>query len=651
MSDRHSIAPYPGLRPFRRDEASIFFGREDQIEEMLTRLETQRFLVVVGASGSGKSSLVRAGLLPAIDDGLLMAPEGLRIAVMRPRADPIAELSAALLEEGALGPPGHAVSNPRALIEAALRRGPNGLIQVVEEGLDSEAGAGGLVLVVDQFEEVFRYHDDSLSPDALEESAKFVQLLLTAVEASSCRLRGPRAPIFVVLTMRSDYIGNCAVFPDLPQAMNDSQFLTPCLTRQQYRAAIARPAEEAGRPLSDELVNRLLNEMSGRDGDDQLPVLQHALMRLWHRPPADSTTIELAQYTALKPLAAAGSPLDHALSVHCDEVLFSLPEDERSIAEVLFRMLCEGPSTRDRRHPTTAETVCRVADCSLSQLQHVVDAFRGEGRCFLMPPEGELSAGTVLDISHESLIRNWRTLGKWLEREAEAAEMYRRLLASARRRQNKQESLWRGATLAYALRWQRKYRPTAAWAERYGGSFELSMAFLRDSRRARRWNRVMVIAGFAGLVVLSGLAVGAASILYKTQQTIVQRDGEVRRLASEREGLERDKQSLEREKAGLQAEMARLDREIQLAQQREQEADARLVQARRRIEEAKHYAEQLVKTADQRVSDANRRVIEARTAANHVKEEAERVALQRVVGIPSVDELDALQPRLGGGAP
>ena len=467
-----AASPYPGLRPFQHEESHLFFGREAQVEDMLARLETHRFLAVVGASGCGKSSLVRAGLIPALEQGFLSdARPNWRIAVARPGGAPFDNLAASLLQDAALGPE-RREDHAGAILEATLRRGPLGLVEAVAESNLPEGT--NLLLLVDQFEELFRYRQQAANPDDVD---AFVSLLLAAAQS-----RPSAAPIYVVITMRSDFIGDCALFTGLPEAINDSQFLTPRLSRDQYRAAIVEPARVADGQLSSALVNRLLNDLRGEP--DQLPILQHALMRMWTQASDNDST----QALTLDDYASIGG-LAEALSDHCDEILNeTLNADQRRIAEVMFRALCErGSDQRDTRRPVQLGTVAAIAGVGIEAVQPVVDAFRGEGRNFLMPPAPTpLEATTTLDISHESLIRCWQTLNKWVVTEAESARQYQRLEDAAQRRQRRQGELWRGVDLLNAQRWKEKQGPTRDWAKRYGDAYLQAMIFLAQSEAAEK---------------------------------------------------------------------------------------------------------------------------------------------------------------------
>ena len=263
--------PFPGLRPFDLDEEHLFFGREGQADALLARLNQTGFLAVVGASGSGKSSLVRAGLLPSLYSGFLsQASSRWRVALMRPGTAPIRNLAAALNQPEVFGPdPDDADRDLYGqLTETTLRRGDLGLAEVAKQS--RMAARESLLVVVDQFEELFRFKRMAGTVAAENEAAAFVKLLLAAV-------RQPEAPVYMVLTMRSDFLGDCAQFRDLPEAINDSQYLIPRMTRDQRRSAIEGPVAVGGARIMPRLVNRLLNDMG--DNPDQLPILQHALMR------------------------------------------------------------------------------------------------------------------------------------------------------------------------------------------------------------------------------------------------------------------------------------------------------------------------------------------------------------------------------------
>ena len=464
-----SSSPYPGLRPFRYDESDIFFGRERQTDQLLARLAHNRFLAVIGPSGCGKSSLVKAGMLPALRAGF-MAEVGSRwrICELRPGDRPLGRLARALASPDILGA-GRDSEESAAFLEATLRRGPLGLIEIVK-GAEALRGATLLVLV-DQFEEIFRYRERI----AADEADAFVALLLASAGQHE-------VPIYVVITMRSDYLGECAVFQGLPEAVSDSQYLTPRLTREELELAIAGPARVFGGQVDPQLQNRLINDF-GTD-PDQLPLLQHAMARLWSRCSASvaAPLLTVKDYEAIGGIAAA-------LSKHGDEVLAELTPEQQRIAEIMFRRLSGSENgRRDVRAPARVEEVAKIAAVEVDEVIAVAEAFRRPDCRFLAAPEGPLRADTLLDVSHESLIRQWQRLAGWVAAEADSTEMYRRLCDWALRWEQGNAELWRGPDLASALAWRQQEKPSPEWAERYGGRdrFQRAMRFLDASEAAQR---------------------------------------------------------------------------------------------------------------------------------------------------------------------
>jgi len=459
--------PYPGLRPFRTDESHIFFGRERHTDELLTKLGQTRFLSVVGASGCGKSSLVRAGMIAGLETGFMVARGSRwRVATLRPGRHPIKRLAAALAEETALGPELAGEPHAAAMMNATLARGPLGLVEVLRE--TPLADRTNLLLLVDQFEELFQ------DGHASEEAEAFVALLLESKAQTE-------VPIHVVITMRSDSLGDCARFTGLPEAMNDSQYLTPRLTREQRQAAIERPARVFEGEVEPALVNAMLNEM-GSD-QDQLPLMQHMLMRLWltaggvpstgaDPEPARPRRLTLAAYES------AGK-LHDALSTHAEEAFNELDPDQKVIAETMFRSLTErGRLQQDvRRAATVAEIVELVgAGVTPEQVLKTAEPFRRGDRSFLT-----LSPELELEISHESLIRHWRRFADWVSAEVNSIWLYGRLREQAGLWKKGQGALWTTPDLEQGLAWWERNNPTPAWAKRHGGDLGLAREFLDTS--------------------------------------------------------------------------------------------------------------------------------------------------------------------------
>ncbi len=471
-------APYPGLHPFGRDEADVFFGREKQTDQLLNKLDRHRFLAVVGPSGCGKSSLVRAGLIANLSAGLMVsAGARWRIALMRPGRHPMRRLSAALLDESAMRPERGYGPDAQGLLGAMLRRGPLGLVEALRE--TPPPPETNLLLLVDQFEEIFRFRTEK----ERDEADAFVALMLESAEQQEF-------PVYAVMTMRSDYIGDCGLFQGLPEHVSESQFLTPRLLRNERQAAITGPARVFGGDVEPALVNHLLNETS-RD-PDRLPVLQHLLMRMWdqacrEREGATREVDEDSGPTLTFEHYEAVGGLTNALSNHANEAYGRLNEDQKRLGEIMFRRLCElGSDHMDTRRPTPVQEIAEVAGVAPELVMGMAHVFRTPDTNFIVPGISEtLFPGTDLDISHESLIRQWDKLREWVRKEAELAKTYLRLAGDAELWERGQAPLWRTPSLETAQKWQQDEKPNEAWSDRYGGNFDLAMRFLSLSEEAQ----------------------------------------------------------------------------------------------------------------------------------------------------------------------
>lgn len=477
--------PFPGLRPFRADEEPLFFGREAHVDRMVDALGATGFLAVVGSSGSGKSSLVTCGLVPALHRGLLSSrPGGWRVATCRPGNRPIRALAQALAE--ALAPAGSADADggfsPAALAEATLRASRRGLLDAWQEAGIAASGQPNLLVVIDQFEELFRYRGlaDARAGDAgaqatadsqAAEAVAFVNLLLEVPAQAGL-------PLAVVITMRSDFLGECAQFHGLPEAINRGQFLVPRMGRDERRDAVRGPLAVCGAQIDPVLLNRLVNDVG--DNPDQLSILQHALNRTWAEWQARGASgpVTGVHYDAV-------GTMEQALDRHANEALGTLTAPgQAALCEAVFRAITDrGTDARGIRRPTRMDTLAAITGADADALAAVMAPFRDASRAFLMPPDGvALEPATPVDISHESLMRVWTTLKRWTEAEAQSARIYRRLAETADLHTRKETELIGPPELQVALAWRERERPNAAWAGRYSPGFDAAMAFLDASR-------------------------------------------------------------------------------------------------------------------------------------------------------------------------
>lgn len=512
--------PFPGLRPFKTSEFQLFKGRDGQGEELISRLEKNHFLAVIGSSGTGKSSLVRAGLIPQLLGGYLRgAGTKWNIAICRPGKDPIQNLAVALasLQTGAPRPKAEDIHTTESL----LSDNDYGILDInsliTEKGQKKE----NLLVIVDQFEEIFRFDRKELNKPDIERD--FVNLLLKATEEN-------RDAIYVIITMRSEFLGDCVKFRGLPEAINKGQYLVPQLSRIQIREAIEAPIRLAGRRIDPDLVELLINELEKKnlkENLDQLPILQHALMTMYRMAQEEGpdTIIGLKQYEKI------GS-MESALAKHAEEAYKRLGSPEHSattekqnIARIIFQSLTEsGPDLKGGRRPVELKYIHDLAkevlDVTPEEVNEIVNYYRTGDTSFIMPPEStSLYPALMLDISHESIMRNWDKLKKWVEDEYDAAKTYQRLIdAAALYKKGEKDTLTR-KELGSFIFWENKYHPNKVWAERYDRKFkndigfEEAMKYLALSKRAARKRKAMWAVEISALSLL--LLVGIAVFLWR----------------------------------------------------------------------------------------------------------------------------------------
>ncbi|WP_158047650.1 hypothetical protein [Skermanella pratensis] len=557
--------PFPGLRPFQKQDADWFFGRDAQGLALYRLVRESRFVAVVGASGSGKSSLVKAGLLPRLERASAFFGSPWHLFETRPGNAPIRRLAEVLagLDPEARGIPPEPADEAedrriarfadrqeraglaRWGIEPLLNGRSDGLARALDLAPDA-AAAERVLLVVDQFEELFRFGEEAGGEERAarrEEARAFVELLLRGAGDPSGRLT-------VLVTMRSDFFGDCGRFHALAEAVSASQYLVPQLDRESLVPIIRRPVEEAGAGIDPLLVQKLLLD---REENDRLPVLQHALMRLWsiagERPGV--------RHLALEDYRRIGG-LEEALSRHAEEVRGEIdgwPADgppggpaggpAGALVERLFKELTDtdrqNRAIRRRRTVAELEAVAaagpdgRIDPARAAALRRVIDRFREPDCSFLVPSPVEvpvLTAEHQIDIGHEALIRRWRAIAGekpnandgeaeqwrrlgWLEQERRDGDSWRLLLSAAQEWDRTPAAGKPGKLLpetAERKRWRARVNATAAWADRHGGGLALVDGFLAACEKARlrrrTWSRLM-----AGAAVAAGLATVVAGVL------------------------------------------------------------------------------------------------------------------------------------------
>ncbi len=483
-------APYPGLRPFETFEWPVFFGRELMIDEVIQCLIRQQLVVVHGDSGCGKSSLIRAGVLAQVEQEHARSGIRWRTCAMLPREAPLRNFAKELAD---LEDASHSQEIRRIL---NLGRGaPAALSEFLRRADD-----GHVCVLIDQFEELFGF--------ARKHGRDEAQLLVDILVG----LQADRPPgLYAILTMRSEFLGHCARFKGLAEAVNRTQYLLPQMERPALMRAIREPATLYDGEVSRELGERLIADAGG--GQDQLPLIQHGLMLLWRRKAGMTRLAEQAAAFEIDDAAVpyhlktgpawrldpedyreAGS-LAMLLSDHADEVLADAAPDARRerIVEHLFRALTDNNAEGSAvRRPQTFAELMAVTGSDERTLLDVVDRFRTEGVSFLTPyGSTPIGPATLIDISHEALIRCWRKIADakdgWLLREFRDGLIWKSLRIQAQK----------GETLSASATTDRdawlSTLPSPAWSERYDGGWadvqRLMVAsrkvFAEEARRAQ----------------------------------------------------------------------------------------------------------------------------------------------------------------------
>lgn len=620
--------PFPGLRPFKIEESHLFFGREGQSDEVLLKLSRSRFVAVIGPSGSGKSSFIYCGVMPILYGGFLTdsSPDW-EVIVTRPGAGPIDNLAESLLKNTPDYERADAEEKriKRTIFATLLKSSSLGLVEAIEQSRKN-TDVNYLVLI-DQFEELFRFKE-SHDPNSVNETLAFVNLLIEAANY-------PDTPIYVAITMRSDFIGDCAQFPELTRKINDSHYLIPQLTRDQKRKAIEGPVAVGGAQISPRLTQQLLNDLG--DNPDQLPILQHALMRTWsywtEYKDYEEEPVDLKHYEAIGTMA-------EALSQHANEAFDELTEEQKRICEVMFKAITEkrGESFGIRR-PTRLNEIAAIADVSEEDVIAVIEKFREPGRSLLTPAHGTpLTGKSMVDISHESLMRIWVRLKNWVEDEADAVQMYTRLAEAASMYQVGKAGLWRPPDLQLALNWQAKHKPTLVWGQRYNPAFERTMIFLEYSKKEweteqrikeleqkRKLRRARITALILASATVVSLIFLVFAFIQKSKADEQSKIATENAIKAERNAEEAQRQREEADKRRIEAEEA-TERAL-AAQKAEAEQRAAADQARLDAEQRRLQAEEAKREAELQKDRANQSAAIAMREEQKAKESEEK-ALQ-----------------------
>lgn len=461
-------APYVGLAAFQRDDVDRFFGRDRLLRQVHAKMAAHRFLAIVGSSGAGKSSLLHAGLLPRLD-------QVSSTVVFTPGTHPLEECA---VHVAAL------VGATPATILNELNDDPRNLHRLIRQAQAAHARDTDVILVIDQFEEVFTLCEDP------EERDRFLAALLTASAAKAGQTR-------VVVAMRADFYARCADYPDLAAAVAEAQVLVGPLTSGQLREVIVQPAVGVGSSVEGALVAELVGEASGRPG--VLPLLSHVLLETWRRRRGNTLTVNGYH--------AAGG-IRGALAQTAERTYLGFDTEQQQAVQRLFlRLIALGDGTEDTKR--------RVRCDELDVDPGIGTVLDGLAAARLIT----LDADTV-EVTHEALIHAWPRLRGWLDEDRDGLRVHRQVTeatAGWEAVDRDPGALARGTRLAIALVWARQRERVLTMREKefLQASDDAEQHERRVTRRRTRQLRGLSI----GLAVLLAGAVALAGVAVVNQQT------------------------------------------------------------------------------------------------------------------------------------
>jgi WD40 repeat protein len=513
---QEGVCPYRGLQFFDVEHSQFFLGREALAEWMLNELRDQstthqenRFLAVVGPSGSGKSSLARAGLLARLKKGSIESSENWPIAIIRPGSNPVENLAVAT---GKLTQTGESVQTLANAIDG-LRKDSRTLHLISRLALRDRPASHRLVVLVDQFEEVFTMCQD----EQLRRS--FVDNIIYAATVQN-------GQTMIILTLRSDYYGHCSTFPSLAAALSDHQILVGPMTDEELRMAIERPAQLLGCEFEPGLVEILLRDVKGQAGG--LPLLEFALLELWGQRDGCRLTHEAYKTTG---------GVEGALESRIEQTYGHLTEDGKRICKGIFlRLVQVGDGTAVTKRRVLLHELMPAEGESIVQM--VVQTLAVEDtRLLILESEPQHKDNIMVEVAHEALIRKWRRLRDWLDEDKEFLLWRQRLLTMLsewQRVQSDEGALLRATLLAEAEGWLES-RAKDLNADEVD-FIKRSISLRERARKAQRAIRRRITAGLVGGLILVSILASVA--LYQWKQTDTQRKIALsRQLAAQAEAM------------------------------------------------------------------------------------------------------------------
>ena len=457
--------PFPGSRPFFSAEDQFFFGRDEAVSELLKILLKRRFVALVGASASGKTSLIQSGIIPALLSD--MKEEWVPVFI-RPGKRPLESLIRGFQKV-------FSKKISESEVHAFLRNTNSLGDFLIEKGL----GNYNYFLVVDQFEELFTWpvvvkkRKSGRNADALP----FINHLMELVEGEEPR-------IYLMLSIRSEFLDYCSNFRGLTEHLNKSKYLLPQMSQQDLKEAILEPLRVSGASVENGFEDYLLKEL--KDVEPQLPLLQNALKQTWNQWKKHGSA---DQPISLDDYRAAGS-IRGGLSRDLENIYQSMEFYQKEICERIFKTIAFKTGRQEAySRRTTLGSIARIAKCSIDRVLEVVEIFDKAGQPFLSNKLSEtMTSETKIELPHESLINVWDRLLRWVDEEDESIRMYLKISRASASYQQDKGALLVADELQQAIDWKREQKPTPAWGIQFDPAYERAMVFLNTSEEEYLWS-------------------------------------------------------------------------------------------------------------------------------------------------------------------
>jgi eukaryotic-like serine/threonine-protein kinase len=603
-------SPYAGLSSFQESDAGKFFGRNREIAAMMTRIRDQPLMAVVGSSGVGKSSFVRAGLVPA----LKRSGEAWESLVVRPGRQPLEALASVIQPMVATAVNLADDLEEQKKLVALLRREPGHLGHVLRGRARRDSRR--VLLFVDQFEELYTQVPD------IEERAAFTACLAAVADDAT-------SPLRVVLSIRSDFLDRVAEDQGFLGELTQGLFFLGQPNRDALRDAIVQPAEMAGHVFElPATIDDMLDHLDTTPG--ALPLLQFAAQRLWESRDRGRRLLTHASYAAMGGVAGA-------LASHADRVIADLSLVKQSlIRAILLRLV-----TPERTRAIVPLAELLELSREVGEVQRLVDQLVDARLLVVQTAAGERGAATTtVEIVHESLIQSWPALRRWLDENQDDAALVDQLRVAARQWQSKQRDpdlLWRGDLANEAKKFRNRYKGTLSDAERAFVDSVIA-AELAAVRRKRR----TVVAGFAALGAIVIAAMVALVIIQRSSSearrartTAEQAQSEAEQRLAEVQKKERERQAAEAGKQQAQADLKVSDTKLGTAETNLERTNQELVKQLQVATEAEaeaRAARARAEANEQKAQQAQAEAVASKDEALRAKaaaEAAERVQFER----------------------